>query len=405
MNNNYPTLYKISKKAELDLPNLIDDPDSLSLLLSMQSEYPNYAGVPGYGYGYYGRPRMAQTGLASLLAGIAIGEARAKKQQEADKKKSKIIKAKQPQIKKALSIQETSYLYPSKALASTLGQLGNIANLGPVLTPKTMLNPDLSHEDYREFLDAARKHKNLKYTKLRLGGQDLIDDYIWRKTLTEEEEKEKRSKLKNIFKRLGGRAIHNPHAGLIYKLFDYYNLSPYSWLFPVMMRGSHYNPVTDTVNLYADEPALLQHELGHALDFNEPTIKGKKTFWKKHANKFLRDLYGLGYIPPLGNKLWYEAQANIKSRKLLEKVLKNKNKKLLRLLRNRDEILPAGFASYLGEPFAKFLPPVGKVAPAVGLLSGKLVGMLKSLKREQLERQEARAKKDKKKNKKKDEND
>jgi len=41
-----------------------------------------------------------------------------------------------------------------------------------------------------------------------------------------------------------------------------------------LFGGDHYNPYTDTINIYSDVPAVLLHEAGHAVDFNEHAEKG-----------------------------------------------------------------------------------------------------------------------------------
>ncbi len=58
--------------------------------------------------------------------------------------------------------------------------------------------------------------------------------------------------------------------------------------------GDHYNPFTDTVNLYSDHPAIATHEMGHALDFRNSPLPG---------------LYALVGIIPLV-PLWQEFMAS-----------------------------------------------------------------------------------------------
>jgi len=41
-----------------------------------------------------------------------------------------------------------------------------------------------------------------------------------------------------------------------------------------LIGGDHYNPFTNTVHVYSDEPAVLLHEAGHAHDFAEQRYKG-----------------------------------------------------------------------------------------------------------------------------------
>ena len=41
-----------------------------------------------------------------------------------------------------------------------------------------------------------------------------------------------------------------------------------------LLGGDHYNPFTNTINLYSDHPAIALHEAGHAKDFSRRTYKG-----------------------------------------------------------------------------------------------------------------------------------
>jgi len=46
----------------------------------------------------------------------------------------------------------------------------------------------------------------------------------------------------------------------------------------ILPFGDHYNPWTDTVQLYSDHPAVSLHELGHAYDFGKRRFKGTYAF-------------------------------------------------------------------------------------------------------------------------------
>jgi len=41
-----------------------------------------------------------------------------------------------------------------------------------------------------------------------------------------------------------------------------------------LFGGDHYNPYTNTINIYSDDPAILLHEAGHAKDFAKRKYKG-----------------------------------------------------------------------------------------------------------------------------------
>jgi len=44
--------------------------------------------------------------------------------------------------------------------------------------------------------------------------------------------------------------------------------------FAGLLGGDHYNPFTNTINLYSDHPAVALHEAGHAKDFAQRKYKG-----------------------------------------------------------------------------------------------------------------------------------
>ena len=78
-----------------------------------------------------------------------------------------------------------------------------------------------------------------------------------------------------------------------------YTIGVISWLQYTILPGrffggDHYNPYTNTINLYSDIPAIAVHEGGHAKDF---------------ANRKWKGTYGAAYIIPFVN-LYHEALAS-----------------------------------------------------------------------------------------------
>lgn len=51
-----------------------------------------------------------------------------------------------------------------------------------------------------------------------------------------------------------------------------------------LIGGDHYNPYTDTINIYSDVPSVALHESGHAVDFSE------------HAKEGTAGIYAVGRI-------------------------------------------------------------------------------------------------------------
>ncbi|BDA79936.1 hypothetical protein LPTSP3_g28660 [Leptospira kobayashii] len=63
---------------------------------------------------------------------------------------------------------------------------------------------------------------------------------------------------------------------------------------PYVCSGDHYNPYSNTINLYSDIPTVVLHEGGHAKDFS--------------ARKY-KSFYSLGYSVPFFGALYPEARA------------------------------------------------------------------------------------------------
>ena len=131
--------------------------------------------------------------------------------------------------------------------------------------------------------------------------------------------------------------------------------------------GDHYNPFTDTVNLYTGHPAVALHELGHALDFRRRSLPG---------------LYALTrYIP--GVALYQEYLASKYAIDFMrERGMHDDELRAWRLL------FPA-YSTYVFGALVELFPSVvtkGLLLPAIGI--GHLLGISYAMKREvQLDRE------------------
>lgn len=261
---------------------------------------------------------------------------------------------------------------PAMALASTVGHLGAFPG-GTVLTPRSHVNPtdwtgaegitdpEPAAEDTR-----AQKMKALAQTMAKADPQALGDHQVY----------------------LGGprffrelkRTLTNPRTSIAGKALGTLGL-PLNYLSTALTRGSAYNPFSNSTYLYGDSPAVLSHELGHALDFNAKKVpdyepgKNKLLTWlRRQGSGLKRDLYGLsGMIP--GVNLLHEANANQRSERALRKVLGDKPNKLNEVLHDRQKVLPAGYGSYVGRTFG------GPGGALPGLLGGKAYGLAQAARR------------------------
>lgn len=144
-------------------------------------------------------------------------------------------------------------------LESTLGRLGALE--GAVLIRPQKIEQVLGGAERGEYDSAVRKAikahgKSLEGTKIYIGGGGPFREK-WERT------------LKNKKTSLLGKAV-----GIV--------STPVNHLMTKLRRVDHYDPLSDTSTIYmGGSPAVLQHELGHAVDFNEK------------SNPLLRDAYAL----------------------------------------------------------------------------------------------------------------
>jgi hypothetical protein len=138
-----------------------------------------------------------------------------------------------------------------------------------------------------------------------------------------------------------------------------YTFGTISWLgetiFPGrLFGGDHFNPYTNTVNIYSDAPAIALHEAGHAKDWARRKYKGTYAA-----------VYGLPAAP-----LWHEA---IASRDALAYVTDfgspEEQEEAYRLL------YPA-YGTYAGGAIGDFLPGVGVIPYAGAVVAGHIAGRI-----------------------------
>lgn len=281
--------------------------------------------------------------------------------------------------KQAVHVEEGGPV--SRFTASTVGRLNPNSIPALLMSGRTYVDPSrtaifIKDEDkikkHREEAEGIAKYdpEALKDTVVRLGGTNVIDDLLWKKNRGEDDP---------WHKRIGGRVFQNKKTGLISKVLGVPNTLVSSAIMP-LLRGSHYNPYSDAIAEFSDEPAILQHELGHALDFNRlygirPGSKDDGLL-KRQLKGLARDLYGLSYFGVPGGFLLHEARANQLSHAALKKHLGANSPEYREAVKRRWEVLPVGYGSYLAGAAAPFT--AGAINPVVGMAIGKGVGRVMS---------------------------
>ena len=275
----------------------------------------------------------------------------------------------------------------SRALASTLGHLGAFPIM-TILEPHSHINPtqwagekgildskvrsnDARGQKHVQLAeDMARANpEELKDTRIYLGGPNLFSEY--------------------------GRLFTNPRTSLLGKTHGALSL-PINTLMATLMRGSQYNPYTNSVALMGDSPAVLSHEIGHAIDFNsggpvpkyEPGKSKIKTWLQRQGKGLQHDAYTIGRMLPVYggiHALHQEERANTLSRQNLERTYAKDSDKLNDILDKRQRILPAGMGSYIGGAAAGMAGPFGGLLQTPfsigGAIGGKIYGMQEAARR------------------------
>ena len=254
------------------------------------------------------------------------------------------------------------------AIGATVGRINNYLNPASafqlmVLSPRMILNPTESSKGTYRIDEKDRKAK--MYKKLMAA---ML--------------KENPNQLNDVRVNLGGpRYIHDIRRALTNSrtfplLRPLYALTtPVTDFVTNIARSDHYNPLNNTVTLYSDNPAIMSHELGHAIDINSWGLGGardkekeskqkvlRRAFTKlmRHIKNLPRDAYSVGkgifsnpaseYFNPVlgkGLTLWQEAMANTRSFLNIRKALKKNPEALKNLYILRNKALPAAYSTYL----------------------------------------------------------
>ncbi|TGK31506.1 hypothetical protein EHQ12_19070 [Leptospira gomenensis] len=149
-----------------------------------------------------------------------------------------------------------------------------------------------------------------------------------------------------------------------------YTIGIFNWLigailpervFAGLLGGDHYNPYSNTINLYSDLPSVVLHEGGHSKDF---------------ALRKYKSLYSLGYTIPFIGPLYPEARASDDALRYIRHKCDLKSE----LVAYRT-LYPA-YATYATGPLLSSLNPlIGLVAS----VPGHVVGYVKEKKVEKQE--------------------
>lgn len=105
----------------------------------------------------------------------------------------------------------------------------------------------LENPEIRKMIAAAKRDKELSDVQVNLGSVRPIEQM--------------------------GRIWTNKNTSLPSKLLGTV-LSPYDYFSASLGRADHYDPFSNTVTTYTNEPAVLAHELGHAKDFKQKGSPG-----------------------------------------------------------------------------------------------------------------------------------
>lgn len=153
------------------------------------------------------------------------------------------------------------------------------------------------------------------------------------------------------------RTVRNRSVGAGWR----YTIGMVSWLqytaFPGrFFGGDHYNPYSNSINLYSDIPAIAAHEGGHAKDFS-----GRK--WK--------GTYAFSYQIPFVN-LYHEARA---SNDALGYLREHEN---YVLQREGYRIMHPAYGTYIGSNISQWVSAdIGYLAYGAAVIGGHITGRVR----------------------------
>ena len=283
-----------------------------------------------------------------------------------------LLSANFTEVKRAIEIGRAD---PVTGLVNaSLGRVAATAQLMPLLFSGSLQSPvkgerEAEHASVARDFASVRPHQ-LDDVRVNLGGSNIWQD------------------LK--------RTVTNKRTGPLGKLVGLTSLPSIS-IQQALLRSPHYNPWTNSVVKPINNKAVTEHELGHAIDFNNRPLA--KTWLGRQAYGTLRDLYalkgGLGLaeaygvkIPYLSNalNLWYERQANKESHKALQDLLKDNPEKLQEREIERTKTLPAGYATYVGGA----IDPTGMASIPAGIATAQLSKLFARARQKRLDEQRAK---------------
>ncbi|TGL78716.1 hypothetical protein [Leptospira yasudae] len=219
-----------------------------------------------------------------------------------------------------------------------------LGNVFGVLSKLILWNRKMSNhrfsEETKNYLKDYIRENNLKDVKVRFNQYAPIDDLVqlW-----------KSDTVHPILKYTVG--ILNWAIGVVLP----------GRLFAGLFNGDHYNPYSNTINLYSDLPSVVLHEGGHSKDF---------------ALRKYKSLYSIGYSIPFLGPLYAEARASDDALRYLRHRCDLKNE----LIAYRT-LYPA-YATYAAGPI---LDSVGELVGLAASIPGHIVGYRKEKKVEKEE--------------------
>lgn len=123
-----------------------------------------------------------------------------------------------------------------------------------------------------------------------------------------------------------------------------------------IIGGDHYNPFTNTINLYSDHAAVALHEAGHAKDFGQHEWKGT---------------YGVAYALPVVGLL-HETRATNDALSYLEAEEK------FDLQSDAYKVLYPAYGSHVGGQIGTFVAAPGWMVTAACVIPGHIAGRVKA---------------------------
>jgi hypothetical protein len=229
--------------------------------------------------------------------------------------------------------------FTSGIVSSTVGRAVPLMTLQPLITKDFSSLRNINRDEVEALIKKVNRLRNpsLDGVKVYVGGSRPVD------------------MLKRVWT--------NPRNGALGKLIGTASV-PVTYVNSAIRRSESYNPYSNTVQAFSQNPSALLHELGHAEDFNSEEIP--ETTLGKEWNGLKRTAYGAGMYPvqPITSYIEYKAWQN--ARKTIKKIIHQfpYDKALHdRLIDSYYRSMPGFFGSYVGNAV---LPGTGNIAGALG---------------------------------------